>query len=75
MKRLLRFFKALIKYVRYGKRVSYRTYIMRLSICERCPHLDKDKWTCGECGCFVDKKAKMDTETCPKYRWNIQSWD
>ena len=69
MKRLIRFLKALWKYILYGKRVSFKTYVQRLTACSRCPYLNIEKWTCDVCGCYVDKKNKMSTEKCPKGVW------
>ena len=69
MRRIFRFLKSLWKYILYGKRVSFEMYCTRLSCCEYCPFMDKEKWTCTVCGCYVDKKTKMSTESCPRYRW------
>lgn len=69
MKRICRFIKALWKYIWFGNRVSFVQYITRLMDCKYCTYLNHDKWMCGVCGCYVDKKAKMSTEKCPKYKW------
>ena len=66
--RIIRFIKALWKYILHGRRVSFRKYASRLYICSVCEN-HKDDWTCGVCGCYLDKKAKMSTEKCPKDRW------
>lgn len=67
--RIIRFLKAIINYVRFGKRVSIDTYIDRLSFCKSCKYFNNENWTCKICGCYLDKKAKMNTESCPEYKW------
>lgn len=67
--RLFRFIKALWKYFLYGKRVDYDTFVNRLIICNYCDKLDRDKWSCKECGCYLTKKCKMNTEKCPNGKW------
>ena len=67
--RIIRFIKAVIKYIRYGQRPPIDEYIRRLSICRDCKNFESEKWTCGICGCYLDKKAKMNTEICPDDKW------
>jgi rubrerythrin len=67
--RIIRFIKALIKYMRYGHRVHIDEYVNRLTICKNCNNLDDEKWSCKKCGCYLDKKAKMNTENCPDDKW------
>ena len=67
--RIIRFLTAIAKYIRFGRRVSIDDYIIRLTICKSCNDFDNEKWSCKECGCYLDKKAKMDTEKCPKGKW------
>lgn len=67
MMRMIRFIKALVKYIIFGKRVEFADYIFRLRVCNECPL--RDDWKCGKCGCYLDKKAKMSTETCPEGNW------
>ena len=69
MARVIRFVKALWKYIWYGNRVSFNEYVSRLNKCCVCDDLDSDKWTCKKCGCYLTKKAKMSTEKCPNNRW------
>ena len=47
------------------------TVKQRLDACAKCPFLDKKARQCLECRCFVDLKAQLSTETCPKHRWTI----
>ena len=67
--RVLRFMKALFKYMLFGKRVGFNLYVDRLRTCSNCTCLIKDSWICKGCGCYVDTKAKMSTETCPRQYW------
>ena len=71
MKRIGRFIKALWRYIRYGKRVSFDEYVTRLNSCRYCLHTDTEKWTCKKCGCYIIKKCKMSTEECPAGRWLV----
>jgi len=65
--RILRFLKALAKYILSGKTVSNDVYKFRLNICNVCK--DKCGKTCCICGCYINKKAKWSTESCPKNKW------
>ena len=40
-----------------------------LTICKNCNNFDSEKWVCKICGCYLDKKAKMNTENCPECKW------
>lgn len=42
----------------------------RLLICEVCPFFDSPAGRCDVCGCFVELKAPLRTETCPANRWD-----
>lgn len=67
--RIIKFLTAIAKYLRYGNRVDIDNYIDRLSICRDCDNFDNEKWSCKICGCYLDKKAKMNTENCPEDKW------
>ena len=67
--RIIRFIKAIVRYIRFGRRVSIDEYINRLTICKDCNNFDDEKWVCKNCGCYLDKKAKMNTEKCPDGKW------
>ena len=71
MKRIFRFIKALWRYMWYGNRVSFDTYITRLNSCKGCKYVNKEKWTCNNCGCYLVKKCKMSTEKCPTGKWLV----
>ena len=38
-------------------------------LCKDCNYFDYEKWSCKNCGCYLEKKAKMNTEKCPKNKW------
>ena len=67
--RIVRFLKAIIKYIRFGNRTQIDEYIHRLTVCKECEYFDNEKWSCKKCGCYLDKKAKMNTENCPEGKW------
>ena len=67
--RLIKFLKAIIKYIRFGQQTTIDKYIYRLTICKSCDRFNDEKWTCKVCGCYLDKKAKMNTENCPEDKW------
>lgn len=67
--RVLRFLKAIIRYICFGQRTTIDVYISRLTSCEYCEHFNDDNWSCKKCGCYLDKKAKMSTEKCPDNKW------
>ena len=67
--RIIRFIKALWKYILYGKKVEIDEYSTRLNICKECDKFNKEKWICNVCGCYLEQKAKMSTEKCPKNKW------
>ena len=67
--RIVRFLKAIIKYIRFGNRTQIDEYIHRLTVCKECIYFDNENWSCKKCGCYLDKKAKMNTENCPNGKW------
>lgn len=74
MKKIFRFIRALFRYAVYGhfKKSTFKLYAERINICSGCKLLNADNWTCGVCGCYLTKKAKWSTETCPENKWNIK---
>jgi hypothetical protein len=50
-------------------KVSDDTYAERLSQCVTCPDYLPESAQCGICTCFVQVKARLTTETCPKGHW------
>jgi len=69
MKRVVRFIKSMWRYILHGKKVSFDVYSKRLNACNNCMLLNREKWTCGVCGCPVTKKATMSTEDCSDKKW------
>lgn len=67
--RIINFLKAIVRYILFGKRVLFNDYVYRLTVCKTCNNVDKDNWSCKKCGCYLDKKAKMNTENCPDDKW------
>ena len=67
--RIIRFIKALWRYIWFGERVTIDEYVSRLNECKGCVFMDNDNWTCKKCGCYLTKKARMSTEKCPEDRW------
>lgn len=67
MKRILRFIKALTKYIIFGHKVDFNDYVYRLNKCRSCNHCGE--WKCNKCGCYLDKKCQMSTEKCPEGNW------
>jgi hypothetical protein len=67
--RIIRFLKAIIKYIGFGHKVTIDDYIHRLTICKDCFYFNNEKWSCKKCGCYLDKKTKMNTEKCPDDKW------
>lgn len=54
---------------RLGKSASPRLHEKRLSICKECEHLAWPGLNCSVCLCFVDIKARIKKQTCPKGKW------
>lgn len=49
--------------------VPLEEFDRRIHACEQCDRMVKDSRQCMECTCFVDLKAWMSTERCPRKRW------
>lgn len=41
---------------------------LRLAECQLCPSRNEDR--CGECGCYIEKKATWPAESCPLGKWH-----
>ena len=62
--------KALFKYASEGfPNVSKEVYEERLLTCNGCEFLNRKKETCMVCGCVIEYKARMETESCPQKKW------
>lgn len=60
--------RAIAKYAMSGgQNVSDAQYEARLEICRACPFHNQNR--CQLCGCQVDHKAVMATESCPANKW------
>tara|TARA_A100000172_G_C3041210_1_gene110554 strand:- start:741 stop:965 length:225 start_codon:yes stop_codon:yes gene_type:complete len=66
--RVWTFTKAIAKYAKSGfENVPRFEYLKRLSTCNECEFREHD--VCGVCGCYLEAKAKWNTEDCPKNKW------
>ena len=62
--------KSLMRYAMSGfPNVSEELFEKRMLICNGCELLKKEKGTCGVCGCVVEYKGRMETESCPEKKW------
>tara|TARA_R100001510_G_C7618614_1_gene180068 strand:- start:186 stop:485 length:300 start_codon:yes stop_codon:yes gene_type:complete len=69
------FSRDLTKYVKEGApNVTEKDYRQRLSDCNSCEYLIKEKMRCGKCGCLIEHKAKWKTTTCPINKWKAQDY-
>ena len=56
-----------------GVFVSEKMRADRVATCERCVHFIAQFRQCEVCGCFVDAKSRLQTESCPRHKWAITS--
>ena len=64
------FAKAVGKHIGNGlKKVDISEYQRRLNVCNDCELRRRTRCTHEECGCFIDKKAWWDSESCPMNKW------
>lgn len=57
----------------YRVLATYEEHYQRLKECEPCEFLTEER-QCRVCTCFVDAKAMLCAEKCPKKRWRA-IWD
>ena len=69
----------LIKYIKDnpGKAltVSDTVYDQRIEICKGCQYFVADDFSCIECGCPLQRKARMILDACPIGKWSIDDSD
>jgi hypothetical protein len=53
--------------------VSDEVYKERVSICRSCDRYDELENRCVECGCYVPGKAKINIDSCPLKKWDVDS--
>ena len=54
------FAKDLTKYVKEGApNVTHQQYTKRLEACKACPHLIKESFRCGLCGCLLQLHVQL----------------
>ena len=62
--------KSLMRYAMSGfPNVGEEIYEKRMLICNGCEHLNRAHSSCMVCGCKVEYKGRMETESCPKKKW------
>ena len=62
--------KSLMRYAVEGfPNVSEQVFEARMLTCNSCEFLKKHESTCGVCGCAIEYKGRMETESCPKSKW------
>ncbi|QDU39657.1 hypothetical protein Mal4_40030 [Maioricimonas rarisocia] len=69
---VVNFGRAVLKHVANGRNQADTAVVAaRLAACENCDSLDGLRRVCREpdCGCFVDRKARWESEDCPRGRW------
>ncbi len=65
-KMIASFTLSLVEQIKAGSPVtSPSDYAERLRTCNACPHLIREDFRCGKCGCLLEHKAKWATSTCP----------
>lgn len=70
MRRVFRFIRALYRYTVYGhmRKAGFTEFADRIGKCAACRE-HTSKYTCGVCGCRLDKKCSWSTEHCPCGKW------
>lgn len=53
--------------------VSDEVYKERIKICRSCDRYDELENRCVECGCYVPGKAKINIDSCPLKKWDVDS--
>ena len=66
------FGKEVVKHYGSGaKKHNDEDYNKRISVCSTCEFLDKSRFTCKACGCYLKIKARWKSTSCPKNKWSI----
>lgn len=53
--------------------VSDEVYKERIGICRTCDKYDELENRCRECGCYVPGKAKINIDSCPLKKWDVDA--
>ena len=62
--------KALMRYGMAGfPNITEELFEKRMLICNGCESLNRKAAKCTVCGCAVEYKGRMKTESCPKKKW------
>ena len=51
------------------KHVDDEIYNKRMEICKGCEKFNPESVRCNDCGCFLEIKAKWNSEKCPLEKW------
>lgn len=62
-------FRRRAKNIKENMVVSDEEKERRLTICRECPHFRHKTTRCGQCGCFLNIKAKLAIVNCPIGQW------
>ncbi len=69
-RKLLNLTKATLSHVALGMPKTEEDELQkRTEICADCDSLDKEKYVCNECGCFLNYKLGWAGQKCPKGKW------
>jgi hypothetical protein len=69
-KQAVNFITATVDHVADGmKNVSPEEQERRMSICRDCPFFVEGSERCSKCGCFLSKKTKWKSSSCPINKW------
>jgi hypothetical protein len=53
----------------YIKPASEEEQKRRMQVCNTCPEFKPTTQLCGQCGCFMPVKTKMQNQKCPIGNW------
>jgi hypothetical protein len=65
---------AVVRHVADGvRKLNDADYEARLTVCRKCPSCDVERMVCREvrCGCFLRRKARWRSESCPLDKWPL----
>lgn len=72
IRKAARFGRALARHAADGfRKLNDEDYDRRIAVCRACPSCDVERLVCREvsCGCFLRRKARWRSESCPRDQW------
>lgn len=72
LQRAWNFSRAAVRHIAdAGREVDECTREKRLAVCRDCPDCDTERFVCRHqsCGCFLNIKARWESEDCPAGKW------